>query len=630
MHASRYRKDIDGLRAIAVLLVTVFHINETLIPGGYVGVDVFFVISGYLITGIIVRDVDQNRFSFAEFYRRRFRRIFPAMFAVTLTTLVVGILVMLPEDVQQLAWSAIATSLSGANVFFTYFLDTSYFAADSAAVPLLHMWSLGVEEQFYLVWPLALLLMLKTRKTLALLVLVVVGSIAIGEWQLRNGLFEWAYYMLPSRAFQLAVGGALVFLPAVSFLAARLLMPLGLAAVIGSAWLLDAASAFPGFNAVPVTLGTAAILASGGLPTAWSRCLSIQPLRLVGLISYSLYLWHWPVLAFQRYFVGELSAQAQVTSFVVMILLAIASYRLVELPCRHSTLTLRAVAVRFAVMPTAATVAIAYLMISVNGHVPWISPEDDKRLATFQPASDADYVCQAGRLRDVVPKLRRCLVNAEREPSVLMWGDSNAGHYVGVIRELALHEGFGFRNIAHASCPPLLGGAEDFVTNRVRETCASSSQLVQAMLSAYSGIIISASWDTYLAQGGAGFLEAFEASLRQLVGAGKSVIVIGRVPRLPSFDPECVRKQQKLPLLSCDASADRQQTDRINSQVRDAAVKAGAAYIDFTDLLCKDGLCTDRINGETVYYDPGHISMSGAEALGRLAVAKGIIFPGLN
>jgi peptidoglycan/LPS O-acetylase OafA/YrhL len=519
LKVSGYREDIDGLRAIAVLLVTVFHINETLIPGGFVGVDVFFVISGYLITGIIARDVKQGHFSFSEFYRRRFRRILPAMFVVTLTTLIVGIVVMLPEDVEQLAWSAIATALSGANIFFTYFLDTSYFAADSATVPLLNMWSLGVEEQFYLVWPLALLLVLRARITVLFLLVVIIASIAIGEWQIRVGYFEWAYYMLPSRAFQLAMGGALVFLPAVSLFAARLLMPFGLFAIIGSAWMLDGTSAFPGLNAVPVTVGTAAMLAGGSHPTAWTRCLSIAPLRWIGLISYSLYLWHWPVLAFQRYFLGELSTTNQLYSFVLMILLATASYRLVELPCRRATLPFRAVASRFALIPTAATVALSYLLISGNGHWPWISQEAENRLATIQPAGRAEYVCQAGLLRDVVPRLRRCLVNADREPSILMWGDSNAAHYVGALREIAIHEGFGFRNIAHASCPPLLGGAEQYVAERVKDACNFSSNLVQSMIPNYETIIISASWDAYLGMGGQEFIDDLQKSLSRLSSA---------------------------------------------------------------------------------------------------------------
>ena len=182
IQSGSHRSDIDGLRAFAVLLVVIFHINEALIPGGFVGVDMFFVISGFLITGNIVRDREAGRFSYAEFYRRRIKRIFPAMFLVTGVTLLAGLALLLPEDVEALSWSALATALSGANVYFTWDLDTSYFAADSVTVPLLHMWSLGVEEQFYLIWPALILALLAFRRAaIPVLLVLIVASITFGQ-----------------------------------------------------------------------------------------------------------------------------------------------------------------------------------------------------------------------------------------------------------------------------------------------------------------------------------------------------------------------------------------------------------------------------------------------------------------
>src|SRR5690606_28365108 len=178
-----YRYDIEGLRAVAVLLVVIFHINETLIPGGFVGVDLFFVISGYVITQRIYKEGLDKPGAFLEFYRRRIRRITPVLLFVVTITLVAGEFILLPEDMVDLSWSAVFSIFSAANVYFTLYLDTSYFANDSNTIPLLHLWSLGIEEQFYLVRPLLLFVLMKApRVILPALAMIMIGSVAIGEY----------------------------------------------------------------------------------------------------------------------------------------------------------------------------------------------------------------------------------------------------------------------------------------------------------------------------------------------------------------------------------------------------------------------------------------------------------------
>lgn len=208
-----YRPDIDGLRAVAVLAVVFFHFNKEWLPGGFVGVDIFFVISGFLITGIVAKQVATDTFSFSNFYMRRVKRILPAAFFVTLCTLVFGLTFMLPEDSKSLSISAIATTLSAANIYFWKFLDTGYFAASSDTVPLLHMWSLGVEEQFYLIWPALLLITYKIggrSLTVATALLLAAISFWYGEKFLVSDP-TFAYYMLPSRGGELLLGGIAFF-----------------------------------------------------------------------------------------------------------------------------------------------------------------------------------------------------------------------------------------------------------------------------------------------------------------------------------------------------------------------------------------------------------------------------------
>lgn len=317
--ASRYRAHLDGLRGVAVLAVIAFHLRGNRMPGGFTGVDVFFVISGFLITSQILAETISSRFSYAEFYRRRIRRIAPAMLVVVLVTVVAAQLFLLPEDATATARSALWSIAGLANVWFWRNLDTGYFAEDSATVPLLHLWSLGIEEQFYLLWPPLLRLLVGARHrpgppareriapgfaASTSLVAVASGSYALGS-VLASRAPAFAYYMLPTRAGELLLG-ALVALVVRGGVAKRIPPRLadglgiaGLVSIGGSFLLLSGNDPFPGWLALPPTLGAALVILSGEAhlgPT--TKALSGGPLVGVGLLSYSLYLWHWPFIAF--------------------------------------------------------------------------------------------------------------------------------------------------------------------------------------------------------------------------------------------------------------------------------------------------------------------------------------------
>ncbi len=304
-----YRTDIDGLRALAVLSVIVFHISAVALPGGFAGVDIFFVISGYLITLHIVSEVDQGRFSLAEFYRRRIKRIAPAMLVVVAATFAAAQSLLRPEDAEKVAESALWSLASLANVYFWLFQDTGYFAAASEEQPLLHLWSLGVEEQFYIIWPLVLMAVGARRRGRAFVGIaaaVMIGSFALGQWVFAAHP-SFAYYMLPTRAGELLIGALLAH--AVhggarppSRGVAEAAAWIGLVLVVGSLFLLSEHRVFPGWQAVPPTLGTGLLIYAGlDGRTLTARFFSLRPLVAVGLVSYSAYLIHWPILSFMRY-----------------------------------------------------------------------------------------------------------------------------------------------------------------------------------------------------------------------------------------------------------------------------------------------------------------------------------------
>lgn len=637
-----YRYDIEGLRAVAVLLVVIFHINETLIPGGFIGVDLFFVISGYVITQRIYKDGLTNLGDFAEFYRRRIRRITPVMLFVTATTLIAGTTILLPDDLIDLSWSSIFSSFSAANIYFTFFLDTSYFAQDSHSVPLLHLWSLGVEEQFYLVWPILLFVLMKSPKAIyPTLIIIMVGSIACGEYWFRTGSFSAAYYMLPSRAFQLCAGGFCLFLSQSLFMkkasasALLILGILGAILVTSSAYFLTGQDAFPGLNAVPVTLGGSFLLLSGTKQNILSRALSIRPARFIGGISYSMYLWHWPILAYLRYMYVEIGAISGSFIFVAIVALSYLSTKFVEKPFRHSSANFGHIFSRMFVFPTASLCALSYITILMGGYLPIVSPKNYASTLMrlndeTKAASEYSYVCQGNELSSDDLTRKSCIINGNTEPNSLLWGDSNAAHYIGILGEIAKKNNSSFRNIEHSSCPPIYEDGHKFSVPRVRDRCKKSLEVVIPILDKYDHIIISALYSVYATS--PEFLPSLKQTIDTLVKRGKHVTVVGQAIRFSNFDRQCRQKSLKV-VIDCESMfRDNKNTVLlINKQIQKMISDMhNVSYVDFNTLICPEGICSPYRNGQPIYFNEGHISMYGSWLLGREAISlkefDGVVF----
>ncbi len=651
-----YRPDIDGLRAIAVLAVIIFHINPALIPGGFAGVDIFFVISGYLITGHMAGELSSGRFSLAEFYRRRIKRIAPAMLVVVAATLLAGIALLLPEDLTALAKSSVWSVASLANVYFWREVNTDYFAPGSESLPLLHLWSLGVEEQFYLLWPLLLMAIWKLagkrpgaaeRVALGLAVLLVPLSCLLAAWWFdRDGMF--VYYMLPTRAGELGTGAALALgllwrpKAELSPRLAGVVAGAGLLLVALSMALLSEAQPFPGWRSLPPTLGAALMIAAGALARRhWlSPALSSAPMVWVGAISYSAYLWHWPLLAYWRYLYGQPGWAMQFFLFALTLLLSWLSYRWVEQPARKSGRTATGILLRMYLLPGGGLMALGIVLVfGARFGMNWPDPAYLRQLSELreqvQPAYRSAWACQHSRLSEGDITDERCILGrpSEQAPRVLLWGDSNAAHYIPMLRTLADAAAYRFRNIEIGSCPPLLSDPRDYVTPDRYADCAASLPWVHRALDAYPVIILAGSWNDYQ-QRSPDFLDQLEATVAQLSAAGHQVRLLGKVPMFRGYDRQCDEKAVRLPWLDCRVP-DRpvaEDVASINAAMRRIASRhPGTVYFEATEYLCPGHICSvNGPEGRRRYYDPGHLSVKGSAELGQLMLAHGGVPKALN
>jgi peptidoglycan/LPS O-acetylase OafA/YrhL len=459
-----HRPDIDGLRALAVLPVVLFHTGVPGFAGGFVGVDMFFVISGYLITGILVRGLEAGSFSLLQFYERRVRRILPALLAMLLLTSAGAWALLFPAELSNYGKSLFATALFYAN--YHYMADTGYFAAPADSKPLLHMWSLAVEEQYYLLFPLYLWVVWRwwrnqaRRLTLALALL----SLAYAIWLMGNAP-DQAFYSAPARAWEL-MAGALLAMPGPQLPSRapsglhQWLAALGLLLLLGPVVGYTEATPFPGAAAVAPVLGTALLLHAAPAPgNHVGRLLALPLMRGIGLVSFSLYLWHWPVLVLYRAWALAPPGLAHtVWLLALMGALAVASWRWVEQPFRHGGRA-EAGQARRAVATGLASLALATAggaALALGDGLPGrFSPRTLALLATAQDAPSVQD-CRPAPDAPAAGPMRACLLGAPGVPSLLVWGDSHAEALLPAVSAAATQAGVAGMAFVRGGCPPLL------------------------------------------------------------------------------------------------------------------------------------------------------------------------------
>ena len=515
----RYRRDIDGLRGIAVLAVVFYHAtvspsyhgHGSVFAGGYVGVDIFFVISGFLITSILLDDARNGRLRLSHFYDRRIRRIFPALFAVIGTSFGAAWFLFFPDQLESLGKSAIAAVLFVSNFFFRAQTE-NYFAPTTALSPLLHTWSLAVEEQFYIVFPALLYLTFRffRKHVTAVIIAGIVVSFAIAQWAMGEHP-KGAFYLAPARAWEFLLG-TLLALETIPTLKSR--SPREIIAVVGAFLILwpiftfTPDTPFPGANALFPCLGATFIIYVGTTgPTLVTRALQFRPLVWIGLISYSLYLWHWPFLVFFRQYFGTLNLGAEITTSIVLISLCVSalSWRFIEQPFRRPQ-RLQRKTVFFLGASAASAAIIVAVFVVLRAGLPNRIP---KYIA--QIANDAkDYDPRRSNcleLSDTRIKNRQiCKFGASKTdtPSFALWGDSHAGALMPAVEDSAKRYGLTGDFVGRSACPPLLGiiiaerkdgvDCRDFnnlVIEYLRKTPSINTVLIAGRWAAY------AEWERY-------------------------------------------------------------------------------------------------------------------------------------
>lgn len=610
--AISYRPDIDGLRTLAVVPVVIYHLAlKKLAPGGFIGVDIFFVISGYLITGIIFNSVFDGKFSVVNFYYRRIRRILPALAAVYLASLILALALLFPGERATVSNAILSSIGFSSNIYF--YSVASYFDDTLKSNPLLHTWSLSVEEQFYFLIPPVMLLLARWGKRavhIALAVITLVSLIAAVAMLPRDG--SAVFYLLPFRAWEMLFG-SLLAIGAIPLIrqrwAAELASFAGLALIAGSVMLLTPATPFPGLAALPAVLGTALIIHAGSsYPQAGvNRLLALWPMRFVGLISYSLYLWHWPIIVFYPYVFGYPTLGAKVAMFGVCFIMAVLSWRFIEQPFRHgsSERDLKRVyaAAGITMATIAATAIVAPMIVERVRPTP---PAVTSVLAQMEPPASVwreDQCFLTSRSQDLANfDHATCLRTVAGRPNVLLLGDSHAAQYYEALRHQ--FPGVNLLQANSSGCRPVATGQFD-------ERCRA---LMRFMLDDFlKGRNQTPPVDTVLLAGR--WLKP-DAPLmgdlvRRLRAEGYRVIVIGPVPEY----------HQPLPRLAAIEimNPSRKPSGSLDSAVRGADIalgeaveRAGGIYRSPYRLLCRGGDCQTWVApGRVMQFDYGHLTLAG-------------------
>ncbi|MFI0846408.1 acyltransferase family protein [Mesorhizobium sp. IMUNJ 23232] len=649
---SGYRADIDGLRALAILPVVFYHAGIPGFAGGFVGVDVFFVISGYLMASLITGEMKRGEFSLLRFYERRVRRIFPALFVMIAACAVMAWFVFMPNEFIYFARSVRDAALFISNYRFER--EIGYFDIAAETKPLLHTWSLAVEEQFYIVFPLVLMLLgwLAPRRTALVLLLVLVASLAASAWTVYQKP-EAAFYLSQYRIWELLLGAMLAFnvVPKASHpLIREALAAAGVVLIAFAVFTYSDATVFPGLTALVPCVGAALIIhcqTSGG-PA--SLLLRAPPLVFVGLVSYSMYLWHWPIVVFTRYFSGPELTLVQgglitVASFVA----AVISWRFVERPFRGHTSRIRRVPLfaGAAAAVTAASVFAAHVVADrgVPGRLPSFASQIYN--ATFDKSRFSEPQCFGGEGEGPsaanIRAGKLCPMGTPgSESRFLVWGDSHAASMAPAIDVAAKQAGVQGVFAGQAGCPPLPD--VELPSRRITDHCRDLNAAVLDLIDArrIPVVFMIAYWPKYfhdseLPNQGIYFdpsvpppvddrsgpiVEAMDGVLANLKQRGIQVVLVMDVPEMGRFVPEALARAV-MTGSSTDIAPPWSYTEKRQALARKIlaaeAEKHGAAIVDPFPAFCKDGRCrATHDDGIPLYTDSDHLTATAARSLSYL------------
>ena len=653
----KYRTEIDGLRAIAVLFVILYHLGLITVGAGFAGVDVFFVISGYLIGGLILSECATNSFRFRNFFARRARRIFPALFTVILVSFAAGWVIMLPKDYQYFMGGGATAVLSLSNIWFASRID--YFTPDAEKDPLIHTWSLGVEEQFYLVVPLLLVVGWKffQRYLLHTLIILTISSFLLAVWMSINHP-QMSFYMLPSRAWELLIGVIIALREkdlrelATSFQSA-IISNFSLVLLISALLLIPRGVDWPGaYTLIPV-LTTAILLVYAGQTSIAKKVLSLSPLRMIGLTSYSAYLIHQPIIGFMSYLeIAPRTISAKLAVLVITFLLAYLCWSLIETPVRQqripkfvgrSLLTISAVGI----------LALAIVGDKTDGIPNRFTGQLGDMLAvetTFGP----NYK-RCLNVRDNVPQLdfnATCVLGPDKPQSVAVWGDSHGAAVIDAIADQLAQSEVATRTYLLSSCLPVPG-----LLNHGQKRAARCPEFNERVLEhiveddTLEVVVLIATWDNYFMSedfpnmfgsiGGDSFYsyptdgspnmpelarkqsieDAVSELTRRLIEANKRVVIVQSNPRpninIPRYFAQKVKNGEAFPKeYGYDRKYFEAQVELSYSLMRDAISKYSDQQVEIVypdTVLCDNDFCKVIIDSEIMFSDTNHLSVYGAQ-----------------
>jgi peptidoglycan/LPS O-acetylase OafA/YrhL len=653
----KYRPDIDGLRAIAVLVVIFFHTGVPGFSGGFVGVDIFFVISGFLITSIILKDIKEEKFSIALFYERRIRRIFPALFPVITVTLVIATYLFDAKIFKDLGHSITATTLFSSNILFCK--ESGYFAAPSLQKPLLHTWSLAVEEQFYIFFPLALIFIHRYLKSRYLLWILIAISLSLGAS--IYGVYHYpgvTFYFVPPRAWELLAGSllALGVIPNVSSVWLKNIYAIsGVGLIMYSVCTYTEATIFPGHNALAPVVGASLIIYSNidGKGSVFSRLISFTRLGFIGLISYSLYLWHWPFVAFAKYlmfrpFNGYESAGIIISTLAISIL----SWKYIEQPFRGKQMLLPD---RRRLYYAAGVLMLVFSGIGVAIH---LLNGMDSRMKTFYPTMNEtmqkikqDTLDTELTKWDVITKkigqgaIPPIVGTGDTRPSFALLGDSHARALIPMLKQEALKKGISGYIMTCSDHPPLLG--IDMMSDGYDQHLNRTNNAIVKFIEQHhevKTVFLTARWARYTKGVQYGLEDPFTIHLKEsssdknpyrtnalLVQEGLSrmvdklldmkcrVILVTDVPEIGNEVPRIISLQTRFPLLVnmdelLPTITKYQERQLEIQQILSRLAQLQGVTIIHTESRMFDEKGKARImaDGEMLYKDDDHLSKAGA------------------
>ncbi len=607
----KYRPEIDGLRALAVIPVILFHAGFKFFSGGFVGVDIFLVISGYLITSILVEEINQKRFSIINFYERRARRILPALFFVMFISILFSWLLMLPNQMQDFSKSIIAVCLFASNIFFSR--QTNYFAPSAELSPLLHTWSLAVEEQYYIIFPIFLILFwsLGKKKLFWIIIIIALLSLLLSEWGWRNRVIQ-NFFLAPTRAWELLAGSIAAFI--FQKRGARnnnVLALIGLALIIFSIFLFDENTPIPSFFGLVPVLGVLLIILFAGTNTLLAKFLSLKSIVGIGLISYSAYLWHHLLFVFIRIMMlGENEKLGILFACLTIPFLAILTWKYIEQPFRNKKKFSKKFIFLFTLSGLLFFISFGLIGNKFKGF--------DYRLSQWQK----DILEWENYPRELPYKEGKCFLRPEQsftdldnecitnDADILIWGDSHAAALASGWRNISKID-----QITASGCPPVLN--KKFTS---RKHCLKINNHAKKIITdkKYKIILMHSNWDKYSKEQ----LQNLTTTIQQLKKLGiQKIYLIGGVPQYQPSLPKRLLIERKniynIDYITQSQNEVLEQDKYINSLIPEN----DAIYIDSLNIFCKKNKCkvTTKYENKTIpiSWDYGHLTEGGSIFLAK-------------